>query len=137
MKLVRIAPDDNKCVGCHICELTCSNVNFNVNNPRKSAIRITKISELEGFHIAVCNQCGKCARECPEEAIALVNGAYRVVEDRCTLCGVCVEICPIDAMWWRPGVRMPVKCIGCEACIDVCPTQALSVKHVELKPTTT
>jgi len=132
MKTTRIVTDDKKCVGCEVCELTCANVNFGVNNPKKSAISITRLGGPEGFHIAVCNQCGKCVKECPEEAIALINGGYRIVEERCTLCGVCVEVCPTNSIWWRPGVRTPVKCISCRACVSNCPTQALVFKEISL-----
>ena len=138
MKVVRIVPDDQKCVYCEVCELTCSNVNFGVNNPKKSAIQIVrKSSDPEGFEIKVCNQCGLCARKCPEEAISLVNEAYIIDEEKCTLCGICVEVCPTDVIWWRPDIRIPVKCTSCKACVDNCPTNALSISVIEVKGAST
>jgi len=133
MGIVKVVADDKKCVGCEICELTCTNVNFGVNNPKKSAICINRLAGPEGFHVVLCNQCGKCAKECPEEAIALVNGGYRIDEEQCTLCGVCVEVCPTEAIWWRPNVKTPIKCISCRACVYNCPTQALSYKEIALQ----
>ena len=132
MKVTRIAADEARCVGCRLCELACSNANFNTNNPKKSAIYIfEKRPEPEGFGAKICTQCGICARECPEGAI-VVNGAYVIDEDKCTRCGVCVEVCPLEVIWWRPGVEYPVKCISCGACIDICPKDVLRSEQVDV-----
>lgn len=133
MKIVRIIPDNPKCVGCEVCKLTCSNVNFGMNNPKKTAIHLRKMGNVEGFEVKVCNQCGVCAKECPEEAIILINGAYIIDEEKCTLCDTCIRTCPFGVIWRRPGVRIPVKCISCGACVDNCPTKALSISKIEVK----
>ena len=132
MKIARVKASHEKCVGCRICELTCSNVNFKVNNPAKSAIYVEELDGVEGFKVYVCNQCGVCAKYCPAEAISLVNGAYRIDEEKCVRCGTCVEVCPSKAIWWRPGIEYPVKCVSCGACVENCPTGALSLEEVEV-----
>ncbi|OJV65909.1 MAG: hypothetical protein BGO41_08215 [Clostridiales bacterium 38-18] len=40
-----------------------------------------------------CTRCGKCERECPVEALRLVDGKISQVAD-CTLCYRCVNRCP-------------------------------------------
>ena len=45
-----------------------------------------------------CTGCGLCVRECPYEAIALVDGVARIDRGPCTLCGACAENCPESAI---------------------------------------
>ncbi len=41
-----------------------------------------------------CTGCGFCARHCPAEAIAVVNGAASMDLQRCIRCYCCHELCP-------------------------------------------
>ncbi len=46
-----------------------------------------------------CIGCGICEEICPNEVIALVDGAATLTnEDECEDCGVCVEFCEQDAI---------------------------------------
>lgn len=40
-----------------------------------------------------CTLCGRCLNVCPNAAVTLVDGAYRVDHEKCTKCGACVENC--------------------------------------------
>jgi len=40
-----------------------------------------------------CNNCGKCLKACPEEAISFDDNVIRFNRDRCTACGECVAVC--------------------------------------------
>ncbi len=133
MKLKRVYADSVKCVGCEVCEITCSNVNLGVTNPKKSRVRVLGPMGPDGFRVVVCNQCGVCAEKCPEEAISLVNGAYIIDEDLCTQCGVCIDVCPINAIWWAPEIKVPLKCVSCGACVDNCPTGVFKLIAKEIK----
>ncbi|MCS4455024.1 electron transfer flavoprotein subunit alpha [Clostridium botulinum] len=44
-----------------------------------------------------CKACGICEKQCPFDAIHVVNGLAEVNE-KCTICGACVEACPFDAI---------------------------------------
>ena len=44
-----------------------------------------------------CIQCGACEPECPESAIAEVNGLYVVDASKCQDCGSCADVCPTGA----------------------------------------
>ncbi|MDD4102974.1 MAG: RnfABCDGE type electron transport complex subunit B [Kiritimatiellae bacterium] len=41
-----------------------------------------------------CLGYGSCARVCPVDAIAIVNGLAKVDKTRCIACGKCVDVCP-------------------------------------------
>ncbi len=41
-----------------------------------------------------CLGYGSCARVCPVNAIAIVNGIAKVDKSRCIACGKCVDVCP-------------------------------------------
>ncbi|HZW02335.1 MAG TPA: 4Fe-4S binding protein [Anaerolineaceae bacterium] len=45
-----------------------------------------------------CIACGACEAECPEGAIAEVDGAYVVDAAKCEDCGSCVDVCPTGAI---------------------------------------
>lgn len=50
------------------------------------------------FDLEKCIGCGKCARKCRYNAIAVVKGKPLVFNDLCHSCGVCQAICPHDAI---------------------------------------
>ena len=45
-----------------------------------------------------CVGCGKCAQECPAEAIAMVDGKAAWVKERCIYCLRCINGCPQKAI---------------------------------------
>lgn len=66
----------DKCTGCRICELTCSNHNQGEYNPKKSFIRIMANDEADVYIPILdiqCSFCGKCADACAEEALEIVE----------------------------------------------------------------
>lgn len=45
-----------------------------------------------------CIGCGKCARNCPNRAIKMVNGKPQIDRNKCIKCYCCQEFCPVGAM---------------------------------------
>jgi ferredoxin len=43
---------------------------------------------------ANCNGCGRCAADCPYEAVLVRNRKAEVMADRCAACGICAGACP-------------------------------------------
>jgi ferredoxin len=114
------------CSGCGVCRQVCTLENFRELNPAKSLLKIIGRFPSPGdYRIRVCNQCGICAEACPEDAIQMVDGAYRVDEAACIACMECVEACPRDVMMVHPDREAPVKCTLCGRCVELCPRQAL------------
>ncbi len=54
------------------------------------------------FHPDRCISCGLCARDCPAEAIEMVEVSGKKMPlihlDRCIFCYVCIENCPRNAL---------------------------------------
>jgi ferredoxin len=77
------------------------------------------------YRIHLCDQCGVCADNCPQDAIQLENGVLLVNPDACTGCLICVEVCPHDVMFEQPDSDVPVKCTLCGECALTCPRDAI------------
>lgn len=122
-----LVTDDERCIGCHLCEDVCANAWFKEIDRRKSAIRITSLGDAE-WEMSVCNQCGKCIDVCPTQAISRdKTGVVRIKKDLCTGCLSCVGFCPTMAMFCLEGALEPFKCISCGLCVKECPAEALSL----------
>ncbi len=67
-------------------------------------MKLEKLADVESmipaFDFKKCIQCGKCAQNCPEQAIVFTKG--------------------------RNPIFIADQCIGCRACKIVCPTRAIS-----------
>jgi ferredoxin len=114
------------CSGCGVCRQVCTLENFRQLNPARSLLRIEGRFPSPGdYRIRFCNQCGLCAEACPEYAIQMVDGAYRVEEDACSACMACVDACPREVMMVHPDREAPVKCSLCGTCAELCPRRAL------------
>jgi len=48
-----------------------------------------------------CQDCYKCVRNCPVNAISMVDSHASIDDDRCIYCGNCIRICPVGAQKYR------------------------------------
>lgn len=94
-----------------------------------------------------CLGYGTCQKECPFDAIRIVNGVAVVDREKCKACGKCVAACPRNLIRLIPydakqvvacssadkgPVTMKacqVGCIGCGICVKNCPNQAVRVEN--------
>jgi Fe-S-cluster-containing hydrogenase component 2 len=114
------------CSGCSTCRLACAIENFQEVNPSKSLLRIEARFPAPGdYRIHVCDQCGECADNCPEDAIQLQDGVFIVDQDACTGCMICVDVCPRDVMFEQKHSGIPAKCVLCGECARTCPRNAI------------
>ncbi len=69
----------------------------------------------------LCKGCGRCAKECPLEAITIAD-KKAVISDKCVGCGVCAKVCPRGAVIREessaPGV---IKCGSCPVQCEIKP----------------
>jgi iron only hydrogenase large subunit-like protein len=49
------------------------------------------------FKPARCKDCYRCLRECPVNAIQVINHQASIIAERCILCGNCINVCPQNA----------------------------------------
>lgn len=138
--LLRISPKEdfeNLCSGCTLCESFCHTVHYDGEGKSKSAIRISgaNFPIPGGYRCVVCNQCGKCAKECPTDAIVKDGNIYKINKDLCVGCTapgtdnpICVEACPTGAIYIHKDQIEPIKCDGCGECVEICPMGALEYK---------
>ena len=124
--------DNEKCVGCDICEYACSFEKEKIFNPLKSRIRSVRINQT--FNTAVtCKAClnAPCINACPENAISQTeNGTIVVDEQKCKGCDWCIDACQYGALTLHPKSHKAMVCDLCGGepkCIPACPESALSL----------
>lgn len=123
--------DSDLCVGCSVCEETCSETWHKIADREKSNIRIN--DDDEGNLSAVfCIQCGECVQVCPTGALSQdKRGIVRVKKKICVGCLACVGFCPYQAMFHHADQVEPFKCIACGKCAKECPADALAIVDQE------
>lgn len=103
-------------------------------------------AQLYAGHKACAYGClghGDCLKACPFDAIVMVGGIARIVEDRCKACGKCALACPKNLIEIIDKTKKysvmcrsrdkgavtrsncQVGCIGCTRCVKACPQQAI------------
>jgi Fe-S-cluster-containing hydrogenase component 2 len=134
MKVLSYNPE--LCVGCFVCEETCSFTWFKVGDPEKSNIRIS-IEGQDQPSANFCIQCCECIDVCPTNALYRDRrGIVRVKKNLCVGCLSCVGFCPYSAMRFHPDQTEPFKCVACGQCSKECPGDALAIVDAEDAPTT-
>lgn len=122
-----LAYDEARCVGCGVCEETCSEAWFKVTDAARSSIRVH--DEGQGaLRATFCVQCGDCIDVCPSGALSRdKRGVVRVDKKLCVGCLSCVGFCPISAMFFAEEQSVPFKCVACGRCTRECPADALAI----------
>lgn len=144
---MRVAVIPERCVGCRVCELVCSERHEGAFRPSTSRIQVLSFDETVQDLPIVCQQCSDapCLAACPSGALSRNNktGAVVVDSEVCTQCQTCVEACVVGQGVVDPDAKLairfdgeaqaPAKCDLCEGdpqCAKFCPTQALLLTDV-------
>lgn len=132
-----ITVDTNKCSGCSVCELVCSNYKYKAFNPRLSLIGVIR-SEQSLDAALSCQFCEKptCVRVCPRKALTQdeATGVILVDENKCTGCGWCAASCEFGAVVVDPTKKVASMCDLCKGktlCVEICPQKALELTALE------
>lgn len=120
----RVYVNEDRCLGCHLCEFYCAYANGSESDmikafklDRAAAPRI-RVEEGDGFSFAVqCRHCkdAPCVKNCITGALSKVDGAVIVDRSRCVGCYTCVLSCPYGciAADGKNGGRTVTKCELC------------------------
>lgn len=125
--------DMDKCTGCGICMLACSEKKESSYRPSRARIRAFREKLPDGLKVDLCRQCDNapCAAACPVDAITRTSDNVWVVDGKsCIGCGKCVGACPFGAMFLDSETRVAFKCDLCggtPACVGQCPKSALGI----------
>jgi len=144
---MRVAVIPERCVGCRVCELVCSERHEGTFRPSRSHIQVLSFDETVQDVPVVCQQCADapCLAACPSGALSRnkKTGAVVVDPEVCTQCQTCVEACVVGDGAVEPHTKLairfddqaqaPAKCDLCDGdpqCVKFCPTQALLLTDV-------
>lgn len=147
-----IEVDENLCLACRECEVSCSLYHEDECSPALSRIRVWCDNFAPGApSINLCKQCDwpacyyACASRWNEPAIKIdeKTGARYIDPDKCRGCGACLHACPLSPE--QPVIaikkvgrrRIYFKCDLCHdrvegpVCVDICPGNALTFVPAE------
>ena len=129
LKALRI----ERCIGCHVCSMTCARLVHNILSWESAGIRIRSTGGIStGFEARYCLACEDpaCARACPTEAIIVRrSGGIKIKRELCIKCTKCKEACPVEAITLSPSGD-PIVCIHCGLCTRFCPHGCLEMVEV-------
>lgn len=91
--------DKDKCTGCGACANICPKqvILIDKGGPEKPVVLCSngdKGPMAMKACTTACIACGMCQRNCPSDAIHVVDNIARIDYDKCTGCGTCVAKCP-------------------------------------------
>ena len=144
--------DQQKCIGCHSCEIQCK-----CNKGLPPAPRLCQVIEVgpenidgkprASYIFMPCFHCENpwCVAACPTGAMQRreKDGIVWVDHDLCVGCKTCISACPWGAPQWNPEIGKVVKCDYCmdridaglkPACVTTCTTNCLSFDNTEKLP---
>ena len=96
--------DRSKCVGCGACAEVCPKSIIKLIPASQKVITACSNKDKGAKVMKICDfgciACQKCVRECPADAITMVDNLPVVDHNKCVQCGHCVDTCPRHVINW-------------------------------------
>ena len=94
--------DKEKCTACNKCVEICPKAVISLV-PYEQLTIVACNNKVKGPHVkkncnVACIACGICEKNCPHDAIHVLNNLAEIDYDKCTNCMICVEKCPTKAI---------------------------------------
>jgi len=139
----------DRCIGCHCCEVACSEQN---GLPPEAQWR--RVGEIEGgvypeskryYLSSGCNHCldAPCMKGCPVDAYRVnERGIVIHLDQTCIGCQYCTWNCPYGVPVYQEDRKIVTKCDLCSnrldqnldpACVEACPAQAILIETVPVE----
>lgn len=139
----RIYVNENRCLGCKLCEYECIFAGSGLDEMFKLKGRLQEFRskiKVEGedageVHFAVnCRHCTDaiCVKSCIAGALSKTEDGMVVIDkEKCVGCFTCVLVCPFGAIMPAPNGKTAQKCMLCTDngrepnCVAHCPNGAI------------
>ncbi|MHC4883707.1 MAG: RnfABCDGE type electron transport complex subunit B [Planctomycetota bacterium] len=93
---------ESKCTGCRRCVEVCPR-DINRIEPEKHTVHVLCMNKSKGavankVCLNACIACKKCERDCPFDAIHVIDNLAVIDYEKCKFCGKCAKVCPKNAI---------------------------------------
>ena len=118
----KVYVNEERCLGCHLCEYYCAFANSGVNEMYKAfllgrnAVPKIRVESKNGISFAVqCRHCDDplCMKNCIAGAISKTDGVVRIDREKCVGCFTCVLSCPYGCIVPDKDGHSATKCELC------------------------
>lgn len=139
----------DKCIGCHACEVACSEQNglpVDTQWRRVGEVQSGTYPDTRHFFMSSgCNHClePSCLLGCPVNAYEKNDkGIVIHLDDVCIGCGYCTWNCPYGVPVFQEDRKIVTKCDLCvhrledsrmPACVEACPVGAIQIEEVDVE----